>query len=73
MLVDGHNINQPETIANAFNKFFVTAGKNVAESVPRSNVNPNTYLPYSNVPDLEFDHISSAHVQWAHKVYPVFF
>jgi hypothetical protein len=70
LLVDGNNINQPETIANVFNKFFATAGKNVAESVPRSNVNPTTYLPYSNVPDLEFDRISSAHVSDIIKSFP---
>ncbi len=57
--VDGVNITQPHNIANEFNKFFAAAGKKVAESVPPSSIDPISYLPYTNVPDLDLGHISS--------------
>jgi hypothetical protein len=62
LVINGNTINKPESIANEFNKFFATAGKNVAESVPKSKINHETYLPYTNVPDLEFERITSVHV-----------
>jgi hypothetical protein len=69
LVIDGQYVNQPEIIASEFNKFFATAGKKVAESVPKS-IDPTSYLSYTDVPDLSFDHITSAHISDILKSFP---
>ena len=43
-LIDGANTSDKKTICNAFNKFFVNIGPNLANTIPQSNTNPTSLL-----------------------------
>jgi hypothetical protein len=63
--VNGNTINSPQDIANEFNSFFVTAGKNISDSVPLSNRTPESYFPHTDEPPPEFNlgNINAQHVR----------
>jgi hypothetical protein len=48
---DGNNIvTEPADIAEQFNAFFTTAGNKIANSIPHSNVDPLSYINFTNPP-----------------------
>ena len=47
-------VDDPERIPDEFNKFFVTAGKVIAESICKTPIKPESFLKTNNTPPLEF-------------------
>jgi hypothetical protein len=59
--VNGKVIDQADIIADEFNTFFATAGKDVAESVPTVLKQPKSYLPNIDTPEFLLGNIGSVH------------
>ena len=62
IFVEGACITDPPQIANSFNKFFASAGKNVSNSVPPSPIPPEDYFIPNNTHNLELGTISPGEV-----------
>ena len=52
------SITAPLDIANAFNDFFSNIGSEISNSVYPTSVTPDTLIPNSNVPEMEFTQIT---------------
>jgi hypothetical protein len=60
--VNDDTLTEPADISNAFNSFFINAGKNISNSVPPTNKRPEDFLPVINPPDFLLGQISQAEV-----------
>ena len=47
-MLDNQVVKNKQTIANAFNKFYINLGKNLAENIPNGNNDPLSYLSELN-------------------------
>ena len=54
LTVSDRSVDDPLLIPNEFNKFFVSAGKNIADSICNTRVDPESFLKANNAPPLEF-------------------
>jgi len=54
ILVNGNQTTEPHEIANCFNNFFASAGKNVANNLPPSSTPPESFLPQKNHPEFRY-------------------
>ena len=54
LTVSDRSVDDPLLIPNEFNKFFVSAGKNIADSICNTRVDPESFLKSNNAPPLEF-------------------
>ena len=52
--VQGQSIEDPNIIPNEFNKFFAKAGKDVANSIGETSIEPESFLKNNNAPTHEF-------------------
>jgi hypothetical protein len=53
----------PLDIANEFNSFFASVGKNISESVPHVSKSPEAYLdPIPNVPELNLQNVTPEYI-----------
>jgi potassium voltage-gated channel Eag-related subfamily H protein 8 len=70
--VNGNTINSPQDIANEFNSFFVTAGKNISDNVPPSSRTPESYFLLTDDPPPEFNlgNINAQHIRDIVKSFP---
>ena len=48
LLQDGKEIDDPQKIANIFNRFFVNVSKKITNAIPRARQSPLDYLKHSN-------------------------
>lgn len=58
-----NTISDPREIAEQFNKHFVGACREISDSVPKTNITPESFLTDDDSPDLEFGKTSPAHVR----------
>ena len=48
LLQDDKEIDDPQKMANIFNKFFVSVSKKITSAIPRTRKSPFDYLKHSN-------------------------
>ena len=60
--LNNSSLTDPSSIANAFNKFFAGAGKNIADSLPDSPISPESFLSPNNSHDLHLGTISPGEI-----------
>jgi hypothetical protein len=68
--VNGKIIDKADEIADEFNNFFATAGKNVAESVPAVSKPPESYIPNLETPDFVVGNEGPVHLTDILKSFP---
>jgi hypothetical protein len=61
--VGGMIENEPQEIANHFNRFFTSVGREISDSVPQIGLQPEEFVNYGRlVPDLELMNTTPEHV-----------
>ncbi len=62
--IEGNLVSDPPTVANHFNRFFTTIGKQISESVLPVEKNPEDYIEYGrDIPDLNLQNTTPKHIQ----------
>jgi signal recognition particle subunit SEC65 len=62
--IEGNLVSDPPTVANHFNQFFTTIGKQISESVLPVEKNPEDYIEYGReIPDLNLQNTTPEHIQ----------
>jgi hypothetical protein len=62
--IEGNLVSDPPTVANHFNQFFTTIGKQISESVLPVDKNPEDYIEYGrDIPDLNLQNTTPEHIQ----------
>ncbi len=62
--IEGMPVSDPPLIANHFNHFFTTVGKQISDSVIPVSKNPEDYIDYGReIPDLNLQNTTPEHIQ----------
>jgi Reverse transcriptase (RNA-dependent DNA polymerase) len=62
IVIENNTLTDPSEIASAFNNFFAGAPQKIVDSIPPCNINPESYLPNKNYPELQFLNTCQAEV-----------
>ena len=54
-LINGQLVDNPKLIANAFNDFFINIGQVLDRKIPRTQTNPNTFIPRRYSINIQLD------------------
>ncbi len=62
--IEGQPVSDPPSIANHFNRFFTTVGKQISESVIPVTKNAEDYIDYGrDIPDFNLQNTTPEHIQ----------
>jgi hypothetical protein len=62
--IEGNPESDPQKVANQFNKFFTTVGKQISDSVMPVSMNPEDYVNYGReIPELSLQNTTPEHIQ----------
>jgi hypothetical protein len=68
--IEGNPESDPQKVANQFNKFFTTVGKQISDSVMPVTMNPEDYVNYGReIPELSLQNTTPEHIQKIIKNY----
>jgi hypothetical protein len=70
LITPNETITEPTAIAEEFNSFFSQAGQQISDSVPLTNVTPESYLPPIDAPAFELGNTGPIHVSDLIKSFP---
>jgi hypothetical protein len=64
IIIEGQPVSDPPSIANHFNRFFTTVGKQISESVIPVTKNAEDYIDYGrDIPDFNLQNTTPEHIQ----------